>query len=98
MMEIKDFVAKGLTVINSMKEVRETTFNGVSGRIVFPNGWCASIVKREDNKVQYSVAACDYDGYFDWNVLKPFGTDKGIILCNSEQEVCRALSIIEMLN
>ena len=90
-MELKDFVMKGLTVVNSMGETRKTS----ESSIVFSNGWVGSIAKIDEG---YSVTVCDYDGYFNWNVLRPFGTDKGTILCNNEQEVCRALSIIEMLN
>ena len=93
-MELKDFVAKGLTVVNDMGETRKTT----KSSIVFPNGWVGSIVTPGDGKANYSVAVCDYNGYFNWNVLKPFGTKNGVILCNTEEEVCRALSIIEMLN
>lgn len=93
-MELKDFVEKGLTVVNNMGETRKTT----ESSIVFPNGWVGSIVKPSDGSAEYSVAVCDYNGYFNWNVLRPFGTDNGVILCNDEQEVCRALSIIEMLN
>ncbi|MFA6843563.1 MAG: hypothetical protein WCR33_04100 [Bacilli bacterium] len=93
-MKLKDFVAKGLTVVNDMGETRKTSEHS----IVFPNGWVGSIVKPSDGSAEYSVAVCDYNGYFNWNVLRPFGTDKGVILCKDEQEVCRALSIIEMLN
>ena len=94
-MELKDFVAKGLTIVNDMGETKKTK----KSSIVFPNGWIASIVTPEDDgTAKYSVAVCDYNGYFNWNVLKPFGTTEGVILCNSEEEVCKALSIIEMLN
>ncbi len=93
-MELKDFVAKGLTVVNDMGETRRTS----ESFIVFPNGWVGSIVKPSDGSAEYSVAVCDYNGYFNWNVLKPFGNNDGTITCKNEQEVCRALSIIEMLN
>jgi len=94
-LELKDFVEKGLTVINDMGETRKTT----DSSIVFPNGWVASIVNPSDGSAKYSVAVCDYNGYFNWNILRPFGaTENGTILCNNEQEVCKVLSIIEMLH
>jgi len=91
-MKLQDFVQKGLTVINNMGEIRKTT----ESSIVFPNGWVGSIVEADDEG--YSVAVCDYDGYFNWDILKPFGTDKGTIICKNEEEVCKALAIIESLN
>jgi hypothetical protein len=93
-MTIKDFVKKGLTVVNDMGEIRISSDHS----IVFPNGWVASIVKPMDGEAKYSVAVCDYNGYFNWNILKPFGEDNGVILCDSEEEVCKALIIIEALN
>lgn len=90
-MTLQDFVNKGITVINEMGEVRKTD----NSSIVFPNGWVASIVKKED---KYSVAVCDYEGYFNWNILKPFGEGSGTIICKDESEICRALTIIELLN
>ncbi|HBY19821.1 MAG TPA: hypothetical protein DEG71_02245 [Clostridiales bacterium] len=92
-MTIQDFINKGITVKNSMGEIRHTS----DSSIVFPNGWVASIVKPLDNKAKYSVAICDYNGYFNWNILKPFGESNGTILCNTEEEVCKALMIIEAL-
>lgn len=91
-MELKDFVAKGLTVVNDMGETVKTT----ESSIVFPNGWIGSIIKAKEGS--YSVAVCDYNGYFNWNILRFFGADNGTILCKNEEEVCKALSIIEMLN
>ncbi len=91
-MTIQDYINKGITVRNNMGEIRRTR----EGSIVFPNGWVASIVNPDDGKYKYSVAVCDYDGYFDWNILRPHGaSEKGTFLCNSEQEVCDALTIIE---
>lgn len=92
-MVLQDFINKGITIVNSMGEKRITSKNS----IVFPNGWVASIVKPTSRKAKYSVAVCDYDGYFNWDVLKPFGEDDGVILCNSEEEVCKALTVIELL-
>jgi hypothetical protein len=62
--------------------------------IPFPNGWVASIVTLDYG---FSVAVCDYNGYFDWNILNQFGAYKGTIDCKDEDEVCKALSIIEAL-
>jgi len=93
-MTIQDFVDKGIIVVNNMGEIRRT----YERSIVFPNGWVGSIVTDGDG---YSVATCDYDGYFDWNVLRPFGKGKeknnGTIFCKTEDEVCKVLSIIESL-
>lgn len=89
-MKIQDFVNKGITVRNDMGEIRRTT----NSSIVFPNGRVGSIVKKGD---KYSVATCDYNGYFDWDILNPFGKENGIILCKDEDEVCKALSVIESL-
>ena len=86
----QDFINRGITVVNNMGELRKTTDTSIA----FPNGWVASIVTEKDG---YSVATCDYDGYFNWNVLKPFGDDDGTISCKTEEEVCKALSIIENL-
>lgn len=95
-MLIQDYVAKGLTSVrNDMGEIRTTNVDDGYISIIFPNGWVSSIViDPQTEKAKYSVAVCDYEGYFDWNVLRPFGTDKGTILCNSEEEVCKALDII----
>lgn len=90
-MTLQDFINKGITVRNSMGEIRTTS----DSSIVFRNGWVASIVKTENN--EFSVAVCDYNGYFDWNILRPFGTSKGTIICKNEDEICKALTIIELL-
>jgi len=91
-----EFVAEGIPeIVNDYGEHRKTSRNS----IVFSNGWVASIVNPGDGSAKYSVAVCDYNGYFNWNILKPFGATKnGVILCNDEQEVCKALSVIEMLH
>jgi hypothetical protein len=92
-MSFQDFLRKGIRVRNDMGELRETRPNS----IVFPNGWVASIIEPTTKESKYSVAICDYNGYFNWNILKPFGEDDGTILCNNEEELCRALTIIESL-
>ena len=90
-MTIKDFVSRGVTVTNNMGEIRRTS----DSSIVFDNGWVASIIKNEEG---YSVATCDYNGYFDWNVLEPLRKGSGAILCETEDEVCKVLEFIELLN
>lgn len=71
--------------------------------IVFPNGWIASIVPNrgidvyhadgthtveyKSNK-KYSVAMCDYNGYFDWTILNAYDDAiGGAIYCDSEMEI-----------
>ena len=68
--------------------------------IVFPNGWIASIVPNLDHKeldAKYSVAMCDYDGYFDWVILNQFGATKGCFYCNDDLEVLIACETIRRL-
>jgi len=92
-MKIQDFVNKGVRVINDMGELRIPS----KSSIPFPNGMGGgSIVTLDEG---YSVAVCDYEGYFNWDILKPYGaSEKGTIICKTEDEVCKALSIIELLN
>jgi hypothetical protein len=85
-MTIQDFVDKGLTIRDSMGETIESSDQS----IVFHNGLIANVIKK---KIGYSIAVSDYDGYFNWNILKPNGT----ILCYDENEACKALSKIERL-
>ena len=86
----QDFINKGIRVINDMGELRIPS----KASIPFPNGWVASIVT-VDNGI--SVAVCDYEGYFNWNILNSFGGNNGKFFCNNEDEVCKALAIIESL-
>ena len=60
-------------IINDYGEHRKTKENS----IVFPNGWVASIVPSTKIKGKYSVAMCDYDGYFDWSILNKYGATEG---------------------
>lgn len=84
-------------VVNSMGERRYTRL----GSIVFPNGRVASIVESEDDKENtkkvYSVATCDYNGYFDWGVLNQFGATKGKFICNTELDIIIACEKIRNL-
>ena len=95
MKEIKDYVAEGVPfVINSMGERRTTRY----GSIIFPNGWVASITRPREDIDKYSVAVCNYDGYFDWDILgKFFGTKKGAVICGTEEDVCMVLECIKNL-
>ena len=83
-------------VINDYGKIRTTKENS----IVFRNGWVASIVENtehpEKNK-KYSVAMCDYNGYFDWEILNQYGADNGCFYCDTEEEICKALTVIERL-
>jgi hypothetical protein len=98
MKTIQEYVESGLTVTNAFGEVRGSYFTGKTGRIIFPRGLYASIVSPSDKSAKFSVAVADYEGYFDWDILKPYGaTDNGTILCNTEEEVCKALEIISSL-
>ena len=95
----KDYAKKyGLEKVeNDMGETRRTRY----GSIVFPNGWVASIVKaRHDNNptnAKYSVAMCDYNGYFDWEILNKHGAINGAIFCNTYDEVIAACEVIRNL-
>lgn len=84
------------SVINDYGETRLTRENN----IVFRNGWVASIVENtshpEKNK-KYSVAMCDYNGYFNWDILNWYGADEGCFYCDTEEEICDALTVIERL-
>lgn len=71
-------------VTNSMGEIRKTD----DSRIIFPNGWCASIIDSPGSSPRYSVAMCDYNGYFNFNALKKYGADDlGCINCETELEL-----------
>lgn len=110
-MKITDFVIKGLNgVENDMGEIRNTRIGdeNFNTSIVFANGWVASILDRTIQKclsegARFSVAVCDYNGYFDWNILIPFGAKTkseegyGCFETDSEDEVCRILTVIENL-
>lgn len=95
-------------VVNDYGEHRKTRERS----IVFPNGWVASIVENngvdtykpngehikefKSNK-KYSVAICDYNGYFDWDVLNKYGAIDGCIYCDDELEILVACETIRRL-
>lgn len=83
-------------IINDYGERRKTTEN----RIIFPNGWAASIVPNLSHKeidAKYSVAMCDYNGYFDWSRLDKFGAINGCFYCNTELEILMACEVIRRI-
>jgi hypothetical protein len=100
------------SVINDYGETRTTEYHEDTNTasIILNNGWVVSIIRPDfgaDNK-HWSVAVCDYNGYFDWNVLKPFGTEKspnalgdhkmidtGCILCDTEERVVQIIKAIQ---
>lgn len=95
-------------VANDYGEHRQTRERS----IVFPNGWVASIVENngvdtykpngehikefKSNK-KYSVAMCDYNGYFDWDILNKYGAIDGCIYCDDELEILVACETIRRL-
>ena len=83
-------------VINDMGEHRKTRENS----IVFSNGWVASIVENHDHpekEAKYSVAMCDYNGYFNWSILNSYGADNGCFYCNTELDILIACETIRRL-
>lgn len=95
-------------VVNDYKEHRYTNDRS----IVFPNGWVASIVENDGVDVykqngehikefksnkKYSVAMCDYNGYFDWEILNQYGAVEGCIYCDDELEILVACETIRRL-
>ena len=94
-------------VVNDYGEHRKTTETS----IVFPNGWVASIVTNNGISVhtneghytvfksnkKYSVAMCDYNGYFDWTILNQFGAIEGCLYCDTEDEIISACEIIRKI-
>lgn len=107
---LKEYSAKyGLKeVVNDYGEHRQTRERS----IVFPNGWVASIVenngvdtykpngehiKEIKSDKNYSVAMCDYNGYFDWDILNKYGAIDGCIYCDTELELLVVCETIRRL-
>lgn len=95
-------------VVNDYGEHRQTREKS----IVFPNGWVTSIVKNNGVDVwhpngehtkefksdkKYSVAMCDYNGCFDWEILDQYGAIEGCIYCDDELEILSACETIRRL-
>lgn len=69
------------------------------GNIVFSNGWVASIVENVNcpEKGKYSIAMCDYNGYFNWEILNKYGAEQGKFYCNTDTEIISICEIIRNL-
>lgn len=95
-------------IINDYGESRKT--NETS--IIFKNGWVASIVKNNEVDIwhidgtnkktfrsnkKYSVAICDYNGFFNWEILNNYGAIEGCIYCDTELDLLVACEIIRRL-
>lgn len=95
-------------VVNDYGEHRHTSDRS----IVFPNGWVVSIVENNGVDIykpngehikefksdkNYSVAMCDYNGYFDWDILNKYGAIDGCIYCDDELEILVACETIRRL-
>ena len=96
-MKIQDYVNKGLNgIVHQMGKIRNTEQSQYGCSIVFPNGYVASIINKE---FYYSVAVCDYEGYFNWHILDKFNENEksGAVICYTEDEVCNVLRFIEGL-
>ncbi len=59
-----------------------------------PNG---EHIKEFKSNKNYSVAMCDYNGYFDWDILNQFGAIDGCIYCDDELEILVACETIRRL-
>lgn len=81
-------------VTNDMGECRKTRPNN---SIVFRNGWVASIIPTHDTRFEYSVAMCDYNGYFNWSILNNYGAHNGHFTCESELDIIIACETIRRL-
>ena len=107
---LKEYVNKfGMgNVRNDMGEILHSSDRS----IVFPNGYVASIVPNRGVNVykdktstiefksnkKYSVAACDWDGYFNWKILNQFDDAiDGCIYCDNELEIIIACENIRRL-
>lgn len=96
-------------VFNDIGGYRQTSDHS----IVFPNGWVASIVENSGNDTyhpdmnvtkkfksdkKYSVAMCDYNGFFNWSILNQYGAIDGCLYCDDELEIIMACETIRRLN
>lgn len=95
-------------IVNSMGEHRKTR----DSSIIFPNGWVASVIpnkgvtmydssgiskKEYPSNKKYSIAMCDYNGYFDWSILNEYGAIRGCLYGDTELEVIIACETIRRL-
>lgn len=73
-------------IVNYNGETKHTSEN----YIIFKNGWIATIVENRNHPEingKYTVAMCDYCGYFDWRILNQYGAIDGCLFCNTELEI-----------
>lgn len=96
--KITDFIDPDLYLANMCGEIRQCT----SKRILFSNGWGASIIRREDspelfkkesNNIHYSVACMDINGYISYDHPERNST----YALETEEEVCELLRRIRRL-
>lgn len=89
---LDDYISKfGISrIVNDYGEVVCSTRH----KVIFRNGWCASIVHRENH---YTVAAVDYNGRFDWSVLKNRDTGYSPMVCEDIGSVISACETIRHL-
>lgn len=83
-------------IVNDYGEERTTNAH----RIIFDNGWCASIVVNmmyPEKEKDFSVALADWNGHFDWCILDKYGADNGCFYCNTEDEIIEVCEIIRGL-
>jgi hypothetical protein len=104
MKTIKDFTLAAIDhITNDYGEIRNTKYNEEdhSASIICDNGWVISIVRPSDDTKIWSVAVCDINGYFDWNILRnnfPGKSKEGLIYCKNEKEVCEAIEDIQKMD
>ncbi|MDD3123566.1 MAG: hypothetical protein PHC62_08670 [Candidatus Izemoplasmatales bacterium] len=102
---IKELAQKGVPqIVNTMYEVHKTHYyeENNTASIILNNGYIVSIIHPMDSEDPnlWSVAVSDYDGYFDWDILKPFfrtrsDKESGCVNCHSEEDVCKLVYAIE---
>ena len=80
----------GTTAVNDYGEVRFSNPRS----IIFNNGFVASIIDTPEEEKKYSVAVCDYNGFFDWDLLNNYGATDGRFHCDNIDEVIVACEII----
>jgi alpha-glucosidase (family GH31 glycosyl hydrolase) len=108
---LREYIEKyGIKVVkNDMNEIVQSKITDTGAQILFPNFWKASIVfnkpknggfivKDQNGKERsFSIAMCDYNGYFDWEILNKYGADHGCIYADTELELIVALETIRRL-
>lgn len=96
---LKEYINKYAidSIVNDYEELRCSSISNSSCRVIFPNGYYAHIVynnSQPKKNAAYSVAVSDYNGWFDWGILKNFGYDDGRVYCNTEEEIIDACELI----